>query len=819
MTSTVEKESPGLFPLGLPAREWCQFAADGFSIPACGAIFRADRSPCCGVPLGGISTGCLDIDPRGVWGFSSIFNPSSKEMGGWDRRGPRKLPPLEPILGLSSGGKTWVLATEEMIAGGEMPWCTDLLAAEMHGKEIPQHFVDRVKLSGVEAATNIDYWGHYPVADMQFELSAPVTVGMRAWSPLIPGDTAASNIPAAVFEVRLRAAQATCSGTLVFNFPGPDHEEARSTDCTRTALREEVNGVIVSSAAGVNYVLGIIGEEAARFGGGLGGNADAWKSLATSLPQPAHRELNGIRLYNDASSAAAVDFDLEANEEKVVRFVLAWYAPEVEGAKKTWDGVDRVEDGFLRQRWLADPRSGNTNYYYQMYATRYSGAVDIARRVGAEHDSLLQRVLAWQEVIYGEDAYPVWLRDALVNNLALIAEDSHWFQPRPPLGDWAYPFGAFALNESPRGCPHMSCNPCDWYGNHPIVFFFPELSASTLRLFKQYQLDDGEIPFAIGKIGDLPDMATPEYYWQVSLNGTCYIDMVDRQWQRTGDETFLAEFYASVKECNTFTMNLNKNPGGVISMPEIGGMEWFEAGEWIGMVAHIGVMRLAQLKMMRRMALAVEDRQYADECARWLEDGTRAMEEQLWTGSYYLNFLVAESGKKSDDIMAFQLDGEWASRYHGCGGVLQADRIKTTLDTIKRTNVALTPEIGAAIFARPDGSALDADSKIAEYGVFAMFPPEVVLLGMNYIYAGDRAFGLDLIRRHWENLVLRQGHGWDLPNIVHGDSGKRAFGTDYYQNMILWALPAALQEQDLREFTARDGLIHRVLEAGKLSHS
>ena len=110
-----------LFSSGLPSREWCQFPAEGFSQPACGAIFRAEQSPCCGVPLGGISTGCVDVDPRGVWGFSSIFNPSSDEMGGWDRRGPRKLPTLEPILGLASGGKTWVMATEEMIAGGEMP--------------------------------------------------------------------------------------------------------------------------------------------------------------------------------------------------------------------------------------------------------------------------------------------------------------------------------------------------------------------------------------------------------------------------------------------------------------------------------------------------------------------------------------------------------------------------------------------------------------------------------------------------------------------------------------------------------------------------
>lgn len=44
-----------LFSSGLPSREWRQFPAEGFSQPVCSAIFRADQSPCCGVPLGGIS--------------------------------------------------------------------------------------------------------------------------------------------------------------------------------------------------------------------------------------------------------------------------------------------------------------------------------------------------------------------------------------------------------------------------------------------------------------------------------------------------------------------------------------------------------------------------------------------------------------------------------------------------------------------------------------------------------------------------------------------------------------------------------------------
>jgi len=115
--------------------------------------------------------------------------------------------------------------------------------------------------------------------------------------------------------------------------------------------------------------------------------------------------------------------------------------------------------------WLAPESLGDVNYYTNMYATRYDSAIDVTRRIAEDHESLLERVLAWQSVIYGERHLPVWLRESLVNNLYLIVEDSHWAQARPPLGDFVFPDGGFALNESPRGCPQIACIPCDWYGN------------------------------------------------------------------------------------------------------------------------------------------------------------------------------------------------------------------------------------------------------------------------------------------------------------------------------------------------------------------
>ncbi|MFH1570108.1 MAG: GH116 family glycosyl-hydrolase [Gemmatimonadota bacterium] len=808
--------SARLFEADLPERQWRSFRAAGFAEAACGALFTGERPPCCGVPLGGLGTGCVDFDARGVYGYSSLFNPGSQHQAAAAWRVPRQVPAAEPILGLACGGRSWALASPQMLAGGQIEWCTDPQMAGPNKKEPPRTVIQAAPMAGVEAARRIEYWGHYPVADAEYELDGPIQVGVRAWAPFIPGDAAASNTPAAVVEVHLRnPGGETVSGTLAMSFPGPGAAAARSGEYARERLDEDFDGVLVAAASGVGYVLAVLGDEAAHFGAGLGRDGGAWSRIDRELPPPTCRQDGGRALWTDGSAAAAVDFGLAPAGEKVIRFLLAWYAPAVEGARWTWPERDHVQDAVLRHRWIGSDRAGRQHWFTQMYAARYGSAIEVARRVAAEHEDLLARVLAWQAAVYGDERYPVWLRDSLVNNLALMAEDSHWFQARPPLGDASFPEGAFALNESPRGCPHMSCIPCDFYGNLPVVLFFPELARSNLRLFMEYQLESGEIPFALGRIGELPDMATPEYYWQVSLNGTCYVVMVDRLWQRTGDEGVLAEFYESVKRCNTFTMGLRTGPGGPISMPEVGGMEWFEFGEWAGMCAHLGGLRLAQLRLVERMAEAVGDGEHAAECRTWFGDGSGAMEEEMWAGAYYLNFLDLAAGKRSDDVMGYQLDGEWTARHHGVGGVFRADRVPVALETIKRCNVGLCPEVGAANFARPDGAPLAPDSRVAHYGLHAMFPPELVMLALTYLYAGEADFGVDLLRRHWETLCLKQGHAWDLPNIVRGDTGERVFGTDYYQNMILWAAPAAIDGDDLAASVDEGSLVEKVLFAGQ----
>lgn len=824
--SAIEK----LFPANLPELQWAEFTAAGFPQPVAGVIYSADKPPCCGVPLGGVGTGCVDIDVRGIWGFNSIFNPLTPFPYVPHYKIPRRLPEAEPILGLSVGQRTWVMTTSEFINENEIPWCSEPYCP---GVWVPETKIQKINSSlirDVTPAQKIHYWGHYPVADIAFETDAPVQVAMRAWSPFLPGNTAASNTPAAVFEVHLRnTSNQTQEGALAFNFPGPTVDEARSREFVRQNIDENFRGILIDSTANVSYVIGVIGDENARFGAGLNVNPDAWSHIGQKLPAPSFQLRNGVKYYQEGSASAAVDFTLDSQQSKTIRFLLAWYAPVFQGATLNKDiaNTERLE-------WKAPEWMGKTLSYTHMYAARYNSALDVAQRITADHSSLLRRVLSWQNVIYSDPSLPAWLQDSLINNLYLITECGKWVQAKPPLGDWAFPGGVFALNESPRGCPHMACIPCDWYGNLPVVYFFPELARTTLQAFKQYQHDDGEVPFALGNIGNTPDFATPEFFWQKSLNGMCYVDMVDRLRLRVGDQPVLQEFYESAKKVTSLTMNMSSKPAAPIRMPDDGGMEWFEHGEWAGMATHMGGLRLAMLRMMEQMALLAGDQAYVEKCRAWFAEGSKAMEEKMWAGNYYLNFWEPETNKKSDEVMGYQLDGEWAAAFHGLPGVFNPDRVKTTLQTIRKFNVALAPDVGAVNFTRSDGSPIskekkdqaidnplslsqEQDEKIVHYGTYAMFTAEVVVLGMTYMNAGQRAFGLDLVRKHWENLLCRQRHPWDGPNIVRGDTGQRVFGTDYYQVMMLWALPAAVADQDLRTFSAEGGLVDRIIEAASIT--
>jgi uncharacterized protein (DUF608 family) len=776
-----------LFPAGLAERQWVSFEAEGFASPVTGVIYPPTAPPCCGVPLGGVGTGCIDLDARGTFGFIAAFNQLFTEYGFSGSRGnvfktqlTRKLPDYTPFLGVTASDTTWVLASKEILKGGTMETCVDpVFIGRKESVVLPA-------VEGVLPAHDIRYWGHFPVVDMEYDLvagdgtPAPISVGLRAWSPFLPGDTACSNTPCAFFQVRVRnESKGSVDGKVVFTFPGPPHQgNPKPTPAIRNSIQESDLEAVEVVDGTRSYALGLIGQPGASFGGGLYRDGGAWAKIAGSLPSPSE---------SDRGTSVSASYSLAAGETTQFVFVLAWYAP-------VWEGAEG-------------------HRYTAMYARRFASAREVVLNTASRWESLLKRILAWQQVIYSEPSLPGWLQDCLINNLALIPETSYWAQANPPLGDWCYQGGLFGMLESPRGCPQIECIPCTWYGGLPVALFFPDLARSTLTGFQHFMREDGAAPFFLGRWGP-PDMATPGYDWQISLNGPCFIHLVDRLWQITGSTEILKEFYPSVQKVNTLTVNLSTRPDSIIRMPDQGGMEWFEWGQWLGMASHMGGLRLATLRIVERMARAIGDQNYTEQCHQWFLQGSHSMEEKLWAGSYYFNYLDDQTGQKSDAVMAYQMDGEWAARLHGVESVFREDRIPVVLNTIREK---CTCEVicGALSFASPEGKPLSSDNKVAEYGATAMFLPEIMILAMTYMYHGDPEYGTGMLHKTLEKMVCEHGHPWDLPNMILGTTGDRHFGTDYYQNLMLWAVPAAIKRESLTQFTNREGFVDRIVNAAK----
>lgn len=708
-----------LFPEDVPLKQWLEFPTHDFPQPVAGIIFGAGDVSC-GVPLGGLGTGCVDLNPDGLLGRCSLFNSFAP---------PRELD--FPLLALAAAGRTWALSTRT--------------------------------LPGLDRPVAMSYWGHYPIADIEYDLDGPVGVGLRAWSPFILGDAESSNTPAVIFEIHLRNFTATAQPCrLAIAFPGPTPEERGSTALEFQIYDGAVRGGVMTwGEAGL--LLGT--PDAVQLH--IGGLDAAGRHFVAPIPFETGRP--GITL--------SADLELAPSEHRLVRFILAWYCP----------------------RWAGSP----SHHYRHAYACRFCSVQDVARFMAGNHALLWQRVVQWQSRIYALRDTPVWLRDQLVNILHTIAEDSFWACASIPAEDWYGKTGIFALTESPRTTPHV-CNPSDWYGGLPIVFFFPELAASLLRAYAHFQLSSGEIPLGIGEGSDL---ASPVYRTLHTLNGSVFVHLVDRLWQRDRDQATLVELYPAVKRAIQFTQGLDRDTDGLPDLdPDPVPNQFYGKWTWLGTSIHVNGLWLAALAMAERMAHGIGDRAFAADCALWRQVASRSVEEKLWTGSHYLAYKDSVSGAQSDTILANQLAGQLCADLHGLTPVFPQDRIATTLDTVWH-RCGQASRYGIVNALCPDGSWDHSGSPQSD----GIFTGESISVAATLAYAGQTRAALAAAHAMMENIVIHQRAAWDMPNLLDAATGAIIHGTDFYQMMILWALPLALTGEDIHRACSQ-GVIRNLLD-------
>jgi uncharacterized protein (DUF608 family) len=805
------KEPDRLFSPGLKGAEWNTFHAAGYSKPVSGICYRTKPEgyfglyidkplPVSGMPLGGIDTGALYLEPSGQLGYTSIFNHLTP-VGG---------PLNTPYLGVAMGGKGYVCGTGQTknYAGNNRPSFGLSVAGGMQESE---------------------YWGHYPVADVEYKADAPVQIGVRSWSPFIPGDSKASNTPGAVFEVHLRNKGTTgAKGCVVFSFPGfaDHHTRDRSIgwpnlaaepvmpppQISRRAAPKGLKGVWVEDKAwGMSYVLATTDNGEVRTGGALGVDGAVWEKAEEKLPSTAE--------HDDGGSSLTVDFNMGPNEEKVIRIILAWYAPEWEGNGVPGTGGERI--------WTYAPEgmalSTTGKRFTHMYATRFANADEVATYLGRNHKELLRRIIAWQSEVYADPTLPGWLADSLINALYYFAPCSMWAQAKDPIGSWCKAEdGLFALEEAPRACPHMNTLSNVGLAGPTLSFMFPDLALSMLRTIRATQRENGDLAQLLGRWAD---PANPmSYDYQEVMSGFCYVSAAYLHWKITGDADFMQEFYPSVKKAlqYSFTQRPDLGPSQIIAMPPHrehawNDIEWFEDRSMYGYVTHPGGLRLAGAEMLKAWAQAMGDTEEVAYLESLVAAGKDAMQKYLWKGDHYLIYNDTKTGKTLDAIFSPTLNGQYWAHYSGVPMVFPKENVEKVL-ALQRDKVCKISKLGMPpIYANPDGTMWNKDKTGYLTGAYLYTNHQVIFNAITFIFEGHKEFGLELLHKNLETSYLDWGYTWDGTNCCSagGDTGEVNYGWDYWFNWSIWTAPAALLNKDITALSQPGGLVHRLLEAAK----
>lgn len=301
------------------APEFTTFAAPGYDVPVSGVWYQPGQTTS-DMPLGTLGTGFVDFTAGATFGAATMEN-------NW--LSPRAVSP-ECGFRVTIGGKLLEL------------------------------------FPGRESDEPLRFWGHVPAADVDFgDTFGEVKAHLRAFTPLIPHDYEASNLPVALFHFTItNHSEQAASAEVAMHW---DTEEA----ITPAQPASAANDIAVIPADTGEYA--------------IGGRGDGW-SFAIDAPEAS-------RAVNTANTT------ILAGQRVEVVFALAWHFPE-------WTSSDGER---VRNR----------------YAAHHAGAAEVVAFALPKAADYERRVIAWQEKIYRQDVPPT-LKDAVINSLYVMLRNSWW---------------------------------------------------------------------------------------------------------------------------------------------------------------------------------------------------------------------------------------------------------------------------------------------------------------------------------------------------------------------------------------------------------
>ena len=92
-----------------------------------------------------------------------------------------------------------------------------------------------------------------------------------------------------------------------------------------------------------------------------------------------------------------------------------------------------------------------------------------------------------------------------------------------------------------------------------------------------------------------------------------------------------------------------------------------------------------------------------------------------------------------------------------------------------------------------------------------IFVGENSCAAMTLIDGGHARTGMEVLRRMWHAMTILHQTPWNQYCVIRSSDGGPVWGSDYYSNLILWAVPVTLLAGDVGTFASGDPLPARIL--------
>ncbi|MDR0399939.1 MAG: hypothetical protein LBH51_03250 [Treponema sp.] len=555
-------------------------------------------------PLGGIGTGAISLGSRGDLRDFEIFNHPDKG---------NKLPFSFFAIRAELGPRIDVRVLEaRMPPDFNQP--RGYHPSRMAG-------MPRFKRSVLSAA--------YPLARLEFEDDTfPLEVSLEAFNPCIPLRADDSGIPAILFRYRVRnpgreGAKVAVAATM------PNISAYRGFDCfdnylvqpgCRNTLRtgEEVRGIFMDGDSlpkthlryADNAILTrerpISAKTEWRRTGWWDGLYDFWDDFRDSgilHPGAQGRQDNRIAPAGAVVGSLAVHKELPPGGEADFEFALSWYVPN---RVKGWPPYEDDE---------AEPLIRNH------YALRFADSWEAGRFLLANLDELEGSSRAFSDAVY-DSTVPEPVIDAVMSNITALRSTTCFRIEDGTFLAWE---GSHEHAGSCMGtCTHV------WNYAQTAAYLFPELERTARRNEFLRETDGtGKMAFRTNRI-----FGRPEFDMLAAADGQLgTIVRAYREWSLGAGKDFLAELWPRIKAAFAYTRT-EWDPDGDELLE--GRQHNTYDIEFYGVNPLTGVLYLAALEAMERMARAMGEEDSAASYRERRERSAKLLDERTYNGEYYI---------------------------------------------------------------------------------------------------------------------------------------------------------------------------------------